>query len=352
MAFETPDLRSLITKTQADIEAELPGSNARLRRSNLNVLGRVQAGVAHGMYGFIREFLSQCLPWSKGFLVRQWAEIWKVQARPAVAAERPATFTGANGSLIEADTRLQAVDGREYATLADVTVIAGTAIVTVIAIEPGAAGNVDGGTVLSLVNPVAGVNADATVGAGGVTGIDAESVDSLYKRFEQRVQSPPHGGSEDDYKSWALEVPGVTQAWVYTDLDGEDTIQVFFVRDDDASPIPDAAEVTAVQDYINAPNRKPLTAAMNVYAPVAKLIDFTVEVVPNTPAVRAAVEQELKDFVRRVATLGGTVIATQADEAISLAQGETDHTMTLPAANITCLPNEYPVFGAITWIGV
>lgn len=350
MAFETPDLRSLISKTQADIEAELPGTNARLRRSNLNVLGRIMAGLAHGQYGFIREFLSQCLPWSKGFLLRQWSEVWNVQARPAEAAERPVTFTGTEASVIAADTRLQTIDGREYATLSDVTIISGTAVVTVVAVEPGAAGNVDAGTVLTLVNPVAGVDADVTVGAGGVTGVDAESQDSLYARFQQRVQSPPHGGNANDYITWALEVPGVTKAWVYTDLDGEDTIQVYFVRDDDASPIPEAAEVAAVQAYINDASRKPLTATVNVYAPVAKVIDFTVSVVPNTPAVRAAAEEELKDFIRRAATLGGTVIATQADEAISLAEGETDHNMTVPAANITCLPNEYPVFGAITWI--
>jgi hypothetical protein len=40
MAFETPDLRTLITRAEADIEGELPGATARLRRSNLNVLAR------------------------------------------------------------------------------------------------------------------------------------------------------------------------------------------------------------------------------------------------------------------------------------------------------------------------
>lgn len=351
MAFDTPDLRTLTGRAQADIEAELPGSNARLRRSNLNVLTRVMAGMAHGMYGFIREFLSQCLPWSRGFLLRQWAETWGVLARPAVFAERPVTFTGTTGSVIEADTALQSADGREYATLAGATLVDGAAVVTVIAVEPGAAGNLDAGAVLALVNPVAGVSANATVGAGGVDGTDAESLESLHARFLQRVRNPPQGGSATDYVTWALEVPGVTQAWPFTDLDGEDTIQLFFVRDDDASPIPDAADVAAVQAYIDAPSRKPLTASATVYAPAARVIDFTVAVTPNTPTVRAAVEQELRDFVRRGSTIGGTVIASQADEAISLAEGETDHTMSVPAANVVCLANEYPVFGAVTWLG-
>lgn len=352
MAFETPDLRTLISRTQADIEAELPGSNARLRRSNLDVLSRVQAGMTHGMYGFLREFLSQCLPWSKGFLLRMWAEVWGVYQLSAVAAQGLVTFTGVNGSVIAADTRLQTVDGLEYATLVDVTVVAGIASVGAIAIVSGAAGNQIAGTVLTLVNPVAGVNANVTVNAGAMTGgTDDESMDGLYNRYLQRVQNPGHGGNAADYIGWALEVPGVTRAWVYGGLDGVDTVQVYFLRDNDvASIIPDAAEVATVQAHMNAPDRKPVAAVVGVYAPTPKVINFTIAAVPNTAPVKAAIEQELRDLVRREAALGTTVLLTHMNESISLAEGETDHTMTLPAANVTTLFNEIAIFGAITWV--
>ncbi|NDP60096.1 MAG: baseplate J/gp47 family protein [Oxalobacteraceae bacterium] len=352
MAFETPDLRTLISRAQADIEAELPGSNARLRRSNLNVLARVNSGMAHGMYGFIREFLSQCLPWSKGFLLRMWAEVWGVYQLPAVAAQGLLIFTGTNGSVIAADTRLQSADGLlEYATLSDVTVAAGVASVAAIAVVPGAAGNQIADTVLTLVNPVIGVTASATVGADGLTaGTDDESMDGLYNRYLQRVQNPAHGGNAADYIGWALDVAGVTRAWVYGGLDGADTVQVFFVRDNDDGIIPDAAEVATVQDYINDATRKPVAASVGVYAPTAKVIDFTIAAVPNTALVRAAIEQELRDLIRREAALGTTVLLTHMSESISLAEGELDHTMTLPAANVTCLSNEIATFGAVTWV--
>lgn len=352
MAFETPDLRTLINRAQADIEAELPGSNARLRRSNLNVLARVKAGMAHGMYGFIREFLSQCLPWSKGFLLRMWAEVWGVYQLPAVAAQGMLTFTGTDGSVIAADTRLQSADGLlEYATLSDVTVAAGVASVVVIAVVPGAAGNQIAGTVLTLVNPVIGVNASATVGADGlIAGTDDELMDSLYTRYLQRVQNPAHGGNAADYIGWAMEVPGVTRAWVYGGLDGVDTVQVYFLRDNDTpSIIPDAPEVAAVQDHINAPDRKPVAAVVGVYAPIPQIINFTIAAVPNTAPVKAAIEQELRDLVRREAALGSTVLLSHMNEAISLADGETDHTMTVPATNVTTLFNEIAIFGTITW---
>lgn len=352
MAFELPDLRTLIGSAQSDIEAELPGKTARLRRSNLNVLARVQAGMAHGMYGFVREFLSQCLPWSKGFLLRQWAEVWSVFARGAESSQGPVVFTGTDGSVIDADTRLQTPDGREYATLTAVTIAAGTASVNVIAVDPGAAGNLDAGVLVSLVNPVAGVNSTATIGDGGLQGgLDAETADSLYGRYQFRVQNPPHGGNQSDYEGWATEVPGVTRAWVFTDLDGESTIQVYFVREDDAAgPIPDVAAVAAVQAYIDEPTRKPLTAQVFVYPPVEKVVNYIVSAVPDTPAVRASIEDELRDFHRRTGDLGGTLFLTQINEAISLADGETDHTLVEPAANVVCAGNEFPVFGTIEWV--
>ncbi|AMP13685.1 baseplate J/gp47 family protein [Collimonas pratensis] len=351
MAFDTPDLRTLNTRAQADIEAELPGTNARLRRSNLNVLARVMAGIAHGMYGFIREFLSQCLPWSKGFLLRMWAEIWGVFQLSAVAAQGPVIFTGTEGSPIAADTRLQSADELEYATVSDATITGGVASVNVIAVVPGIAGNQVAGTVLTLVTPVFGVAASATVDAAGLTeGTDDESLDGLYIRYQQRVQNPAHGGNVADYEGWAMDVPGVTRAWVYGGLDGDATVQVYFVRDNDASIIPDATEVATVQAYINDPTRKPVAATVGVYAPTAKVINYTIVAVPSTPLVRAAIEQELRDLTRREADLGGTILWSHLNEAISLAEGETDHTLIAPAGNVVCLSNEIATFGAITWM--
>lgn len=350
MAFETPDLRTLITRAEADIEGELPGATARLRRSNLNVLARVQAGIAHGMYGFIREFLSQCLPWSRGFLLRMWAEVWGVYQQAAVSATGSITFTGTAGSLIPAETVVQTADSIEYATTDDVTIAAaGTATVACAAVVTGAAGNQLPGTAVSLVSPVVGVSTNAVlVTMSG--GTDDETLDALYNRYLQRVQNPGHGGNAADYIGWALEVPGVTRAWIYGGLDGVDTIQVYFVRDGDASIIPDANEVATVSTHINAPDRKPVSASVGVYAPIPKPIHFQLSATPDTPAVRAAIEAELRDLVQREASLGATLLLTHMHEAISLADGETDHVMTAPTANVTTAFNEIAVFGGIVWI--
>lgn len=350
--FDIPDLRTLIADAESDIEAELPGTDARLRRSNLNVLARVKAGFAHGMFGFIREFLKQCLPWSKGFLLRQWAEIWGVFQNAATFSSGFVILTGVDLSPIDAGTRLQTTDGREYAILDDVSISGTTATAQVVAVVAGAAGNLASGATLNFVLTVDGVAATATVGPDGVTnGTDDESPDRLYARYQQRVQNPAHGGNDEDYKGWAMETGGVTRAWVYGGLDGVDTVQLYFVRDDDAgSIIPDAAAVATVEAYIKAPNRKPVTARVGVYAPTPKNIDFTIKAVPNTPEVRAAIVAELKDLIRREGDLAGTLLHSHMDESISLAAGEMDHTLVAPTTDVVCAMNEIHQMGNITWI--
>ncbi|MBF8179667.1 baseplate J/gp47 family protein [Herminiimonas contaminans] len=350
MAMDIDDLRTLRDKAEVVIEAELPGTNARLRRSNLNIIAKVQAMFTHGMLQFVKEFLSQCLPWSMGFLLRQWASVWGVYPLAATYAKGPIIFTGNSDRVVLAGTELQTDDGREYVTLTEVTLVAGTATVTVEALLPGLAGNLAAGLKMTSVTTIDGVNDEAIVGTGGIVGgAEAESPESLYRRFVQKVQNPGHGGNDEDYKGWAMEVPGVTRVWVYGGLDGVDTVQIYFVRDDDVSIIPDAAEVAAVDAHIRAPGRKPVAASVGVYAPAPKVVNFKIKAFPNTVPVKAAIESELRDLLKREAVLAGTTPLSHFDEAISLAQGETDHIMSMPDAPVVCAINEIAVFGGIEW---
>ena len=102
-----------------------------------------------------------------------------------------------------------------------------------------------------------------------------------------RIQQPPHGGASYDYTTWALEVSGVTRAWVYPQELGLGTVTVRFVRDFDATPIPYAGEVAAVQAYIDA--RRPVTALVTVVAPAAVPINFQIQgLTPSNATVQAA----------------------------------------------------------------
>lgn len=351
MPFTRPDLPTLIDRAAADIESRLPGVDARLRRSNLNVLARVLSGGIHGLYGYLDWIARQAIyDTAEAEILERWASIWlDVPRKPAAAATGSATFTGTTGAVIPLGTLLTRSDGAEVATTAEAAIAAGTATVAVAAVVAGAAGNTAAGSTLTLVSPIAGVQSQATVAADGLTGgADVEGDASLLERLIDRIQQPPHGGSAADYVKWAREVPGVTRAWAYPKEMGDGTVTVRFVRDADADLIPDAAEVAAVYDYIA--ERYPVTGELFVVAPIAVPLDFTIQLTPNTATVQSAVEAELEDLLKREAEPGATILISHIREAISIAAGETDHQLVAPAADVAHGTGEMAVMGTITWL--
>lgn len=350
MPFDRPTLTDLIDRAAADIESRLPGGDARLRRSNLSVLARVHSGAVHGLYGYLSWLALQLMPDTAELEhMDRWADIWGVTRKPATAAEGNVTLAGTNTSVISAGTTLQRSDGAQFTVDADATITGGTATAAVTAVVPGASGNTAASATLTIVSPIAGVNSIATVAAGGIAGgADSESDDALRARLLDRIQEPPHGGADFDYVKWALEIPGVTRAWCFPLEMGLGTVTVRFVRDEDVSIIPDAGEVAAAQAHIDA--LRPVTADVYVVAPSAVPLNLTISgLSPSSTTVRDAIAAELADLLRREAVPGGTILLSHLREAISIAAGEYNHTLTTPSADVTHTTGQIAVLGTITW---
>ncbi len=349
MPFNRPSLADLADRASTDIEAALPGADARLRRSNLNVLARVHAGALHGVYGYLAWLAEQLMvDTAETVFLDRYAGIWGVLRLPAAYASGTVDVTGTTGAVVPAGASVQRSDGAAYVTTADAALVAGAASVPVAAVVAGLAGNADPLTQMGFAQPVPGVASAALVGAAGLAqGADRETDEALRARVLARIQQPPMGGAAADYVAWALEVPGVTRAWVYPLEGGVGKVVVRFVRDADAGFIPDAAEVAAVQQYIN--DRRPVTAQVTVLAPVAAPLSMSIALTPNTAAVRAAVQAELADLLRREAKPGGTILVSQLREAISVAAGETNNVLSSPGADVTHAAGLMPTLGTITW---
>ena len=347
MSFSRPALADIVARVGNDVMSRLSADDL-LRRADAQVMSRVLAGVAHGLYGFI-DWLSRQVIYDTAeteFLER-WASIWGIARKPAAAATGSVTFTVQAGAVVPAGTLLQALDGVQYQTTADATVTGATATAPVAAVVPAQAGNRVAGQSLSLVSPIAGVSATALAG-DLVGGADLEDDDALRVRLLARIQNPPQGGAAADYIAWALQVPGVTRAWCYPEEMGIGTVTVRFVRDNDASPIPDAGEVAAVQTAIDA--HRPVTAHVTVVAPTAAPLNFGIQALtPNTADVQAAVQAELQDLLLREAVPGGTILLSHIRAAISAATNETDYVLLSPTANVTNPAGSMSTMGAITW---
>ena len=351
MAFNRPTITTLLQRVRSSIETRLPGTDAKLRRTVLDGIANAQAGVAHGVHGHQQEIAKQMHPATATDDLELHADWWGYKLKPATPAKGNVTFTGTDGVTIYADTTLQRSDGTTFTTDADGTIATGSVLIAVTATDEfaGSNGNTAAASTLSLVSPIPGVQSDAVVDASGLgAGVDQEDIEALRARLKNHVQEPPQGGADADYKKWALEIAGVTRAWVYPLAMGLGTVTIRFMMDETyADGIPLAADVTAVQDYIDS--LRPTTADIYAVAPVAAPLDLTIQLAPNTASVQQAVTDELADLLKRKATPGGTILLSELNEAISLAQGETDHVLTIPAADVTHAASDIAVPGTITF---
>lgn len=352
MAFNRPTLTELNNRIDSNTETRLPGSEPRLRRSLFGVLGHNMAGVSHGLHGHIDYVSRQILPsTADADNLPLHTSIWKVPAKEAEYAIGNSDIAGAG--IVLAGSIWQRSDGIEY-SVNEETIINGTVNVAMTALEAGADGNAISGVTLTSVDTIAGIDSHAIVDINGLTnGTNTELLESNQSRLLARIQNPPMGGAKHDYERWALEVPGVTRAWVYSNEMGIGTTTVRFVRDDDDSLIPDAAEEQAVYDYIDT-QRQTGMKGLYVVGPVAIPLDLTISLTPSNSKVKAAVEAEIQDLLRREAIPedgdgSGTILLSHLREAISIAVGETDHELVSPAANVTHTAGKMSVKGIITW---
>lgn len=349
MTFARPTLSELIERARSDFETRLPGADARLSRSALDVFVRMHAGAAAGLYGYLDFMARQLMPdTAEGEYLARWAAIWGKRRKAAVAARLTVTATGANGSTIPAGTGLQRADGAGFTVLADATIAAGTAAVTVEAAAAGLASTTAIGSQLTFTSPVVGVNAQVTVASLDTAGADEEPDDELLARLLDRIQQPPLGGTGNDYVQWALAQAGVTRAWAYGAWLGAGTVGLTFVMDGREDIVPLTGDVEAVQAALDL--LRPVTADLTVFAPAIQPIDFTLRAIPDSPANRAAIEAELADFFAREAEPGGTIWLSRVGEAISLAEGEFRHVIEAPGADVTVAAGTLPVLGTVGWV--
>lgn len=345
MPFNSPTMPELISRARSD----LAGSSALLR-SDAEVLARVNAAASYGRYAHQAYIADQILPdkADEDTLRRMARARLKRDRLPAVAATGPASFTGAVRAVLDAGTLLQREDGQRFRVSLSVTLNSPAGVATLEAVDAGQLGNTPAGTVLRSVSPVEGVADTFTVLEPSITGgTEQESIEALRARVIRSYRVVPHGGSTSDYETWALEVPGVTRAWVRRHWMGPGTVAVFIVRDGDVNPIPGPEALALAFAYIEG--ERPVTAELAVLAPVEKPIQYEIKLLPDSGAVRAAVEAALVDLHNRESDLGVSLLGTHISEAISGAAGEKDHVLFSPAGNVEPGANELPTFGGILW---
>lgn len=348
MGYKRPPLPELMARIDQDLLSRLPSKKAALAVRITQALATSQAGVTHGLYGYLQWLERQLFPETCDDDLLHLHSAG-VPRRQAAKASGDVTFTGTDRAVITSGTLLQ-LDGLEYQTTAEATIAGGSIVAPVEAVEAGADGDQPAGAELSLVSPIPGVNSTAVVDADGLQGgADQETYNSWRDRILQRRARTPRGGAKGDWEGWALEVPGVTRAWEDPLGMGAGSVVIRIMADDAADgPLPSQQLLDAVFDYIS--KQKNVAAHLYVIAPTP--VDFSpqLSVVPDTQEVRDAATASLQDLVEREGEPGGTLLITRVRHAISSAAGVEDYDLPWPAANVDYATGELPIWGGVTWL--
>ena len=337
MPYERPARSDLIQSAETDLAGRLKATS-RLRRNVIKVLAHVWGGLVHGLYGYIAWLAKQLMPFTAtGIFLEKHAGWWGIYRKPAARALGRVVFSGQPQARIDVGIILKNADDKQYQLMEEGRLDSdGRAALLVRALIGGSDCDLPAGETLTLISPLTGVKAEAEVADGGISGgAAAEDDAALRARLLERVQFPPQGGTENDYRQWALAVPGVTRAWAKGNRFGPGTVGVTFVCDGAADIIPGPEKVAEVRAYLLDPIRKPVTADVLVYAPLRQPVDIVIQaVVPDTDGVKAAVSAELAALFAREAIPGGRLLISHIREAISISAGEYDHVLVSPTADV------------------
>ncbi|WP_235801445.1 baseplate J/gp47 family protein, partial [Yersinia pekkanenii] len=241
--------------------------------------------------------------------------------KPANTATGTIDLTGEpNATVVSGLTVTR--DALSFVTTQQATIgLDGKLTVTVQATLAGTAGNtaqVMSGTLSSTPDGI-----DSTVIINIMRGgTDQESPKDLLARLLDIIRRPPAGGNKYDYKRWALEVTGVTAAYVYPLRRGLGTVDIVITS---ADGLPSETIIAATQLHID--DVRPVTAKSSlVMAPTIKIFDIDVKVTLSGISFDVAevlIKETLNNYINRLMP-GESFIRSQAEMLVSLITGVTD----------------------------
>ena len=343
MTMERPTRSQLVQQLQAAIESRL--TSEQLRHSDAKIYARAFAGTADAVFSLVsymhrQQFVFSC---DSEYLDRH-AALYGLTRKPAEFAEGSVRFDVSAGGVVPAGTVVQTGDGVRFVTTSDDV----SGVSHVRAELAGVNGNTDAGIEVNLLSPLLGVDSTAIVSARIEGGIDIESDDEFRSRTLQKMRDTPMGGASSDYVTWSLSVPGVTRAWCYPLEDGDGTVTVRFVCDNEEDIIPTSEMVDRVTKYIA--DRRPVCAKVIVVAPTKFPVNFNFSLLsPNTVEVKERIRANLHTFFANNAEPGKMIPLSQLRAIISNTVGESDSVLISPAANIAPEDGQLPVLGDIVW---
>jgi len=353
MAFATPTFAELLNRAGTTINTYVSGARAFAARSVFNVWAKIFAAAHLDIYSKmsadVLDFFTKTA--SRAGLIRR-ADDYGFRPKDPSFAQGIVIFTGSVGAFIPAGTELKLASGALYRTTHVASIPAALAVdVSVKAASTGSSGNAAGGMSINLVSPLSGVVSVATIGPNGIVGgADQETTEEFRARFRKFLASPSGAGDPEYYENLALSQPGVTRAKCIRRYAGNSTFGLMFMMDNSyPDGIPHPGDIAAMQAFMD--DHAAAGDIAFVFAPTARAIDVVIKnLVPDTPNLRANIQDALYAFIRDSYSFGDMVRLSQISETIGAVPGEESHDLLAPTTNIQVGAHEIAVLGTITFI--
>lgn len=285
-----------------------------------------------------------------GELLDLRAAEYGITRRPSTQAETAVRIGGKEGAVLPEGTLVTTADNLLYAvTTTQIYTSDVVRVVVVRAIEGGAKYNVPAGSIIGLVNPVAGIYFDSAPWAA-TGGTDTEGDDALRARVLHRLRNPSTSGNANHYMQWALETPGVEAAKVEPLWAGNGTVRVIVAGTGMTTPAGNI--ITACRSNIEA--QRPIGAEVTVIGATEQRITINATITRNdTPLtdIQTAFEAAVGEYFRAIAFSGQPVSRNKiAHLLMSTAGVDNWTTLTLNngTADITILADRIPTLGGVT----
>lgn len=357
MAYNRPTLKALLKRVVADVETATGKVRARLRHSPEGKVANAVAGFSHGLHGHLVHNLRQMIPSTadKPYL-RRWMQILMGDdIKEPSYASGPAVATGTNGvTTLDGHIWQRQSDGAEYAQVGDAEVENGQMDFTVQSTATGPEYNMEAGEILESATTVLNLDPEATVTGDGITGgSEEEDTEVARARLEDHLAAPRVGGTKNEYRDWALQVPGITRVKPIKNY--FDPGSMLLIVDTDTGE-PSQALVDQVFAHVEA--LKPevddlyVEGAKHFAQPFAIKVEWEDDVVTpaDIAAGRKAIEAELDIMIRDDGGFDSKLYRSRISEAISRAKGEKAHELVQPAEDVTFQIGQVPDRGPILWV--
>ena len=211
---------------------------------------------------------------------------------------------------------------------------------------------------LTLQSPISGADDSSYVDFGEIGGgTDQEAQDDFRPRFLDRVQNPVALFNVAAITAKAKEINGVTRVFIYEITPAVGQVTIYFMRDNEASPIPTSSEVLTVKTRILT--IKPANTDDDdviVTSPTAVPVAFTLTALtPDTATMRTAITANLQQFFMESTTVGVNIDEDAYRSAIyntiDTVTGDRVSTFTLsgPSGDVTIASGEIGTLGAIAY---